>query len=508
MTSQSGSSAAYQNLKRRFYEITILDTTVATLGWDQETYMPPKAVDFRAEQLSYLTGRVHRLATDRDVDRWLSVCEKDNSRDPNSAEAVNVREWRREYELSAKLPNQFVEDFEKQATLAKNEWAKARAKSDFSKFADPLKKLVDLCRRKADYLGFAESRYDALLDQYEPGMTVSALRPVLDNLAKSMAPLAREAAERSQAIPGNSLSGSYPIEGQRQLNQKIAEAFGFDFESGRVDTTTHPFCTELGPMDQRLTTRYEENNFAVSLYGALHEVGHGLYEQGMLKSHYGTPMSKAVSLGIHESQSRLWENKVGRDPMFWRHWHSIACDYLPDLKRFTPEQITAAVNRSSPSFIRVEADEFFYDLHILLRFQIELRLIEGSLEVAETPDAWNSLFEEYFGRPVPDDANGCLQDIHWSMGGFGYFPTYTLGNLNSAQLYRAALDRNPGMESSLSAGDYSGLLKWLQTEVHEHGMQYSPNRLMEIATGSTTSASAQLDYLRRKIEHLEVGGLS
>lgn len=505
MTKSTGPDGAYKNLKRRFHEITLLETTGATLGWDQETYMPPKAADFRADQLAYLTGRVHRLVTDSDVDRWLSVCEKEGPWEAGSVEAVNVREWRRDCDQSIKLPNSFVEEFEKVASLAKNQWAKARAENDFAQFRDPLARLVDLSRQKADYLGYKESRYDALLDQYEPGMTAQALRPILDNLAQSMAPLAQEAAEKSQAIPGDLLKGDYPIHGQQKFNRRVAEAFGFDFEAGRIDTTTHPFCTELGPRDQRLTTRYDETNFAVSFYGVLHEVGHGLYEQGLLAEHYGTPMSKSVSLGIHESQSRLWENKVGRDPMFWRHWHPIACEYLPELKRFTPDQLTAAVNRSSPSMIRVEADEFFYDLHILLRFQIELQLIEGALEVNDVPEAWNSLFEKLFGRAVPDDAHGCLQDIHWSMGGFGYFPTYTLGNLNSAQLYQAALDQNSGLESEMAKGDYSSLLNWLQKQIHQQGKRFHPSQLMENATGAPTSEKAQLDYLKRKIKHLEAG---
>ena len=279
----------------------------------------------------------------------------------------------------------------------------------------------------------------------------------------------------------------------------MAEAVGFDFDSGRVDTTVHPFCTALGPHDHRLTTRYDPNDFTVSLYSVLHEAGHGLYEQGLRVEDFGAPAGRAVSLGIHESQSRLWENKVGRSLSFWRHWHPAACRHLPDLKRLTPEQITAGVNRVCPSFVRVEADEVLYDLHIILRFEIEERLLTGALSVDQVPEAWNAGFEQMFGLSVPDDGNGCLQDIHWSMGGIGYFPTYTLGNLNSAQLFAAASRDMPDLDSNLAAGNYGSLLGWLRDRVHQFGSRFSPDMLMQRATGESTHERFHIEYLESKV---------
>ncbi len=285
---------------------------------------------------------------------------------------------------------------------------------------------------------------------------------------------------------------------QQALNRKAAETIGYDFAAGRIDTTTHPFCTTPGAGDCRLTTRYDERCFTQSFYGILHEAGHALYEQGLPQEHFGTPLGTAVSLGIHESQSRLWENHVGRHPAFWEYWLPIASEHFAALKKFTPPQMAAAVNRVSPSFIRVEADQVTYDLHILLRFEIELKLIEDQLSVADVPGYWNEEFEKMIGLKVPDDAHGCLQDIHWSIGTQGYFPTYTLGNLNAAQLFRRAGQELPNLEGDLAGGDYRNLLKWLRERVHAHGSRYLPQQLMEKATGEPTRASHHIEYLRKK----------
>jgi carboxypeptidase Taq len=285
---------------------------------------------------------------------------------------------------------------------------------------------------------------------------------------------------------------------QQAFNRKVAEAMGFDFEAGRIDTTTHPFCTGLGPYDCRLTTRYDERNFAQSLYGIMHEAGHGLYDQGLPAEHFGTPRGAFCSLGIHESQSRLWENHVGRSSEFWKHWHPIACEHFPNLRSFSPEQITVAVNRVRPSFIRVEADEVTYDLHIALRFDIELRLIQREIGVADVPGLWNEQFEKSFGLQVDKDANGCLQDIHWSLGSFGYFPTYTLGNLNASQLMQKAATDVPGLEGSLARGEYHPLLDWLREKVHSLGRRLPANQLIEQATGEPTHTSSHLAHLEAR----------
>jgi len=350
----------------------------------------------------------------------------------------------------------------------------------------------------ADCWGYQESPYDALLEGHEPGATAAQIRDLFSELRPATASILGPAVEKSAAVPEDLLKGHYPIAAQQAFNRKVAEAIGFDFSAGRVDTTTHPFCSTLGAGDCRLTTRYNENDFTQSLYGILHEAGHGLYEQGLSAEDFGTPLGSAVSLGIHESQSRLWENHVGRNRAFWEHWHPVACESFPELQALSPEQITAAVNRVRPSFIRVEADLVTYDLHILLRFEIEMKLVEGELKVVDVPAFWNEEFERVLGLKVTKDADGCLQDIHWSLGALGYFPTYTLGNLNSAQLMHRAGEENPSLAGELQRGQYQGLLKWLREKVHSQGSRYTPQDLMRHATGEPTSTRHHVDFLRQK----------
>jgi carboxypeptidase Taq len=275
---------------------------------------------------------------------------------------------------------------------------------------------------------------------------------------------------------------------------------GFDFESGRIDATVHPFCTEMGPHDCRLTTRYDEKDFTSSLFGVMHEAGHGLYTQGLRPEQFGMPAGTFLSLGIHESQSRLWENQVGRSRDFWRHWYAEATEQFPRLGSLPLDEFWLIVNRVEPSLIRVEADEATYNLHIVLRFEMEQRLVSGELAVADLPAAWNARFEELFQIPVPDDRRGCLQDTHWSLGLFGYFPTYTLGTLNAAQLFDAAVAREPGLDADLRAGKYSRLRNWLRENIHAHGRRFSPAELMTRATGSSTKADAFMNYLQRKYD--------
>lgn len=332
----------------------------------------------------------------------------------------------------------------------------------------------------------------------ETGTRAAQLQTLFAELKPSVVALWGPAMERTASIPNNFLEGDYPVASQQAFNREVAEAIGFDFNAGRIDTTTHPFCSGLGPGDCRLTTRYNERDFTQSLYGILHEAGHGLYDQGLNKDDYGTPMGSAVSLGVHESQSRLWENHVGRSAEFWEHWYPVACRHFPKLGKFSPPQIVSALNRVSPSFIRVEADQVTYDLHIILRFEIELKLVEGNLRVADVPAVWNEEFEKMFGLKVPNDAQGCLQDIHWSLGSMGYFPTYTLGNLNASQLFRRATFEQPGLEAELRRGQYQDLLGWLRAKIHQHGQRYQPQDLMKFATGEPTQARYHHEYLRKK----------
>ncbi|HEY5914885.1 MAG TPA: carboxypeptidase M32 [Verrucomicrobiae bacterium] len=489
--------APYRKLLKRAREIAWFGGAAELLTWDAETYMPRKALDFRAEELACLGGHTHRLFTAKKTGEWIAACEQHGFA-VDSAEAANVREWRRRYDRATKIPARVVEKFERTRAHSREAWKEARAKSRFKLFQPHLKKLLDLNRQRAEAWGFQESPYDALLEEYEPGMRASQLRPLFAELRAGLGLVLAGALERSAALPAEMLEGEYPVAAQQALNRKVAEAIGYDFDAGRIDTTTHPFCTTPGAGDCRLTTRYNERNFTQSFYGILHEAGHGLYEQGLPAEDFGTPLGTAASLGIHESQSRLWENHVGRHAAFWEHWHPIACEHFPALKKFGPTDISAAVNRVSPSFIRVEADQVTYDLHILLRFEIETRLVEGRLDVADVPAYWNEEFEKLLGLKVPNDAQGCLQDIHWSLGNQGYFPTYTLGNLNAAQLFAKASDELPGLAADLGRGEYGELLRWLREKVHRHGSRYPAPALMEQATGRATGAVSHLGYLRKK----------
>jgi carboxypeptidase Taq len=485
----------YQKLLARFKEVQLLASTSAILNWDEQTYLPKKAVQYRAEQLSYLASKAHLLSTAAEVGEWLTACEQAGY-PHESDEAANVYNWRHDYNLATKLPVTFVEEFERSAALAREAWKDARLAGNFAGFQPHLQKMVDLNKQKADLFGYKASPYDALLDQFEAGATASYIRPLFAELKVALVDLVRAiASEPSDHEP---LAGHYPVVEQQKFNQLISGALGYDFGGGRIDTTTHPFATTLGPDDQRITTRYNESLFQMSLYGIMHETGHALYEQGLPKEAFGTPLGTAVSLGIHESQSRLWENHVGRSASFWDRWYPDAVGSLTDLKRFDPATIIKGVQQVRPSFIRVEADEVTYDLHILLRFEIEVGLIEGTVAVPDLPALWNERFAELFGIKVPNDRVGVLQDIHWSMGMLGYFPTYTLGNLNAAQLMNRASADIAGLSDSLARGEYRPLLDWLRDNVHRYGRRYLPNDLMTRATGEPTKAKYRIEYLRAK----------
>lgn len=490
---------AYRKLLERSREIALVEGAGQVLSWDQETYMPAQGLAFRADQLAHLGGWSHRLFVAPEVGDWIRACE-DAGLARESDEAANVREWRRAYDRKVKLPPALVEEFQRTQSFAREAWVEARRKSEYAIFLPHFRKLLSLNREMAARWGYEQTPYDALLESYEPGARAAALQTLFDDLRPRLAELARAAVETARRTPPDVLRGEYPIAAQQAFNREVAEAFGFDFDAGRIDTTAHPFCTGLGPGDCRLTTRYDERDFTESLYSVLHEAGHGLYEQGLRREAHGTPLGSAASLGIHESQSRLWENHVGRSRAFWEHWLPRACVHFPALRRFTPETVTAAVNRVAPSFIRVEAGEVTYDLHILLRFQIERRLIEETLRPEDVPAVWNEEFKSLLGLEVPDDARGCLQDIHWSLGTLGYFPTYTLGNLNASQLMRAARRDLPALEAELRQGRYASLLGWLREKIHRQGQRWEPGDLMAFATGESTGASHHLLYLREKFD--------
>ncbi len=488
---------SYQNLIQRSKEIALYSSTSALLGWDQETCIPKKGLNYRAEQCAFLGGKAHSLFTDPQVGDWISCCENEGSfADP--VELANLREWRWSYDRAVKLSPEFIEDAERVRSHAMSAWAESRKTNDFNIFAPHLEKIIKINQMKAESYGYSEHPYDALIEGYERGSKTKNIKQLFDRLKPELREIGQAAARKSENNSSQILKANYPINAQKEFNYEIAESFGFDFEGGRIDEAVHPFCSGIAPGDTRLTTRYDIEDFSSSLYGVLHEVGHGLYEQGLPVEKFATPSGNSISLGIHESQSRLWENHVGRAPSFWNFWYPKATKYFPSLENISREEIIYSTLRSEPSFIRVEADEATYDLHIILRFEIEKELISGDLKVADLPECWNAKFKEFFGLCVENDADGCLQDIHWSMGALGYFPTYTIGNLGAAQLYSKAIEDEPEILTELNEGKYTKLLDWLRINIHSKGSLLLPDDLIKEATGENLSESHHLEHLKRR----------
>ncbi len=477
----------------RAKQIALVNSAGSILSWDQETYLPSGSAAYRSEQLSYLAAHAHDLSTSADYLNSLedAVTADDGS---NTVLSANLRELRRESDRSVKIPTDLVARESTAQSAAHHAWIAARKASDFSMFAPHLQKLLDFALEKAGLWGFTSEPYDALLEGYERGTSTAAIALLFENLQKELAPLSAKAVANTAAAKPELPPGPYPITAQQNFNALVAAEIGFDFHHGRIDTTTHPFCTTLGPQDIRLTTRYEESDFTSSLFGVMHEAGHGMYEQGLPAADFGLPSGSAVSLGIHESQSRLWENQVGRSPEFWEKFYPIAQKYFNQLQSFPLEKFLSYIHRAEFSPIRVEADEATYDLHIILRFQMERMLLNKEITVAQVPETWNNLFQKSFGFAPKNDANGCLQDIHWSMGGIGYFPTYTLGNINAAQLFHAATS-DPEIEKATAAANYAPLLDWLRKNVHTHGAIHNPTDLIKKATGSPPTTEHYLKHL-------------
>ena len=491
---------AYDELIRRMKEIDLLGNCAGLLGWDQRTYMPPRASGYRAEQLALLSGMIHQRFTAPEVGDLLGeVAETALVADPESFPAVNIREWRRAYGRMTRLPQTLVEEMTRTCSLAHDAWAEARKASDFPKFRPWLEKVVALKRQEADAYGYEHHPYDALLEDYEPGETAANLTRVFAALRADLVRLIGDVVGSGKHPDTSILRRDYPVDRQAAFGRMAASAVGFDFDAGRLDVTVHPFCSGLGAGDTRLTTRYDAREFGQALFGTLHETGHGLYDQGLDPAHHGTPMGSSVSLGIHESQSRMWENFVGRSRAFWTHFFPMARHMFHEsLNGVSADDLHFAVNDVRPSFIRVEADEATYNLHILLRFELEQALLTGDLKAGDAPGAWNERFKKYFDLTPPDDAQGCLQDVHWSGGGIGYFPTYSLGNLYAAQFFAQAGKDLGDLDAQFARGEFRPLLAWLREKIHRQGMRYTAGQLVERVTGKPLSHQPLMAHLRAK----------
>jgi len=466
--------------------------------------MPAAGVELRSEQLAFLAGLQHDRATDPRIGELLSVLEgSDLVSDPTSVPAVNVREMRYDYERDTRMPRALAAELARTTALAHQEWVAARQDADFTRFRPWLDRIVSLKRNEAEAIGYTREPYDALLDEHEPGMTTADIAMLFTSIREDLVPLVADLRDAEGQHSDGILHRDFPVDRQRVLAEGVAASLGFDRGAGRFDTSAHPFCSGIGPGDCRITLRFRAHDLSEGLFGVLHETGHALYDQGLDPAHHGTPMGEPASLGIHESQSRLWENLVGRSAAFWEYLsprlRDLFHETLPDANAL---ELFRAANRVGASANRVRADQVTYNLHVIIRFEIERGLIAGDLAAGDVPAAWNEGYRRYLGITPDDDAAGCLQDMHWASGLIGYFPTYTLGDVFAAQLFAAASSELGDLEGLMRRGDFRPLLDWLRRTVHRQGRRYRGAELVQRATGRPPDPRLLTSALRQKFGEL------
>ena len=491
----------YQQLLERLGEISDLGRARALLAWDERTMMPSGGAEVRAEQLATLTRLRHeRLASDELGSLLDELRPRAEGMPRDSIEASMVRATTREWEKARRVPAALRAEIARASSLAEHAWIEARAGSNFDAFLPLLERNVELKRRYIECFDDARHPYDPLLDDFEPEATTAEVRTVLAALRDGLRPLVAAIAEHADGVDSSCLHGPFPIDTQRELVLDLVAELPLEADSWRLDTTVHPFATSIGTSDIRLAIRYDESYLGTSLWSALHEAGHGIYENGIDPGLRRSPLGRPVSLGFHESQSRTWENWVGRSRAYLHRLHPRLRDAFPDrLAGVDPEHLYRAANRVEPSLIRIEADELTYNLHIALRFELELEIFEQRLRPAELPEAWNARTREYLGIEVPDDAHGVLQDVHWAAGSFGYFPTYSLGNVIAGQIWAVAQGSLPDLEQQLRSGELAPLRDWLRARLYRHGGKFNPAEMIERVCGAPLSVEPYLDQMRRKM---------
>lgn len=490
----------FSELKIRLSELSHIGSAMAVLSWDQEVNMPKKGAEFRAKTLSNLAGILHEKFVSKEFEKLLQEIKKlEKNKKLDRDEAIIFAETWKQFSRSKKLSAAFVMELAEVCSNGQSVWAEARKKSDFKMFLPYLEKIVKLKRKEAELVGYKKSPYDALLDEYEPQMTSEEVSIIFYELKNFLVDLLKKIKKSKVKINPAILQGKFPIEKQKKFNEFVASKMGFDFEAGRMDESTHPFETSFNPEDVRITTRFKENDLFYSLSSIIHETGHALYEQGLLSENFGTPLGESISHGIHESQSRIWEKIVGQNINFWKYFYpKLKKEFPKPFNNVSLDEFYKNINYVKPSLIRTESDEVTYNLHIILRFEIEKDLIEGTIEAKDLPKIWNSKFKEYFGINVPNDASGVLQDVHWSGGGIGYFPTYALGNLYSAQIFNAANRDILNLEKEFAKGNFQHFRNWLKNNIHIHGKTYSANGLMKEITGEELNSKYFIDYITNK----------
>ncbi len=494
------STELYNDYKTKMQKIADVKYAAAVLQWDQETYLPPKGNVIRGRQLATLSEIAHQQFTEDKTGALLN--ELNRKEDLSNREKKNVQLSLEDHNKNKKLSSDFVRKMTEQVNISFHSWIQARKENSFTVFQQPLDVLIQLKKQEADMLGYKHHPYNALMNDYDKDLTVAIVDKVFADLKPQLSALLNTIKNKTQ-VDNSFLHQHFDKDRQWQFGLEILKQLHFDFEAGRQDISEHPFTINFNNTDVRITTRIDENDFGNMTWSCMHEGGHALYEQGLPEEEYGLPLSEYCSLSIHESQSRLWENCVGRGIAFWKHNYSLLNSFFP--KQFTGidiDKFYKGINKVQSSLIRTEADELTYHFHVMIRYEIEKMLIDGSIKTKDIPAYWNEHYEKYLGIKVPDDKNGCLQDVHWSHGSFGYFATYSLGSLYAAQLYAAYGGQNASLEKELALGNNNNILQWLRQQVHRHGRYYTSEELCSHATGEVLNSNYFINYASKKYNHI------
>lgn len=491
-----------EELKTRLHEVDDLNSAGALLGWDQTTYMPPGGGEARARQLATLGRLSHEKFTDAAIGKLLDELEKQDL-PYDSDDAALIRVTRRAYDQLVKLPSDFVAELNNHIAIAYMAWAEARPKNDFAAVRDNLQKTLDMSRRLADYFPGYQHIADPLIDFADYGMNADMVRKVFSELREELVPIVQAIAAQETADDG-CLHRHYPEDKQKAFGEQVIRDYGFDFNRGRQDKTHHPYMTKFSLGDVRITTRFKDDDLSDGLFSTMHEAGHAMYELGIRREFEGLPLAGGTSSGVHESQSRTWENVVGRSRGFWTHYYPKLQEVFPEqLGRVELDTFYRAINKVERSLIRTDADEVTYNLHVMIRFDFELDMLEGKLAIKDLPEAWHARYQTDLSTRAPDDRDGVLQDVHW-FGGLigGAFQGYTLGNIMSAQFYEAALKAHPSIPDEIAQGQFSTLHNWLKENIYQHGSKFTANELLERVTGGPLSIKPYIHYLKTKYGEL------
>ncbi|MDF1499244.1 MAG: carboxypeptidase M32 [Anaerolineales bacterium] len=493
-----------EELKWRLQEVQALNAVSSVLGWDQTTYMPPGGAAARGRQMAVVARLAHEKLTDPEIGHLLDRLERDAADLPDDGdEAALIRVTRRDYERAARIPADFVSAFNEHQTTTYQAWTTARPADDFKALEPMLEKTLDFSPQLSGFFPGFEHVADPLIDLTDEGMTVALLGELFRELREALVPLVQSISEATE-VDDSCLKQHFPAEAQLEFGKTVIREFGYDFDRGREDLSPHPFTTAFSIGDVRITTRIKENDITEALFGTLHEAGHGMYEQGIDPAYEGLPLADGASSGVHESQSRLWENIVGRSLAFWEHYYPrLQSIFSEQLGRVSLATFYKAINKVTPSLIRTDADEVTYNLHVMIRFELEKQLLNGTLPVSDLPEAWDARYESDMGVSAPDDRDGVLQDVHWYAGRIGgVFQGYTLGNVLSAQFYKAALQDLPEIGAQTSEGSFELLGSWMKENIYRHGRKYTPSELIERATGGPIQVQSYIDYLKKKFGDL------